>query len=143
MPVKTPSRGLAGGLPGRVAPAVFEIPGRLPGANEASWKERSHWAQGYRFRKKLVRLIGEAVIAGRVPFFEVPVTVYIRWVEPDLRRDRDNIHFAAKWILDALVKTRRLKGDSQRWVKDVINVRADPDPRNPRVEVTLVPELSR
>jgi Holliday junction resolvase RusA-like endonuclease len=128
--------GTAGPTPG---PVTFVIPGRLPGTNEISWEERTHWSKGYKFRRKWTQMVGACVIAGRVPFYRVPVAVGIVYIERDRRRDCDNIHGGAKFILDALKETGRIPNDSRRWVRSCTPVVAEPDKDNPRIQVTVSP----
>ena len=42
--------------------------------------------------------------------------VRFTWVEPDMRRDKDNVRFAAKFILDALVEAGVLANDGWKQV---------------------------
>ena len=51
-----------------------------------------------------------------LPAFE-KVRIKFIWVEENRRRDLDNICFAKKFILDALVKCGKLKNDGQSVVK--------------------------
>lgn len=53
-----------------------------------------------------------------MPVFTRPVRVSFEWHEGNRKRDLDNVAFAKKFVLDALVKAGRLKGDSQRYVKE-------------------------
>ena len=39
-----------------------------------------------------------------LPRFEHPVTIDFHWIDRTMRRDLDNISFAKKFILDALVE---------------------------------------
>ena len=68
---------------------------------------------------KMKRETEDAIIwfIKRLPKFQDPVVVHFVWVEADRKRDPDNIAFAKKFVFDALVKARKLKDDSQRYVK--------------------------
>lgn len=64
------------------------------------------------------------------------VAIRFNWFEPNRKRDPDNIAFAKKFILDALVKEGVLKNDTQKYIEhfeDYFYV----DASNPRVEVWL------
>ncbi len=64
------------------------------------------------------------------------VAIRFNWFEPNRKRDPDNIAFAKKFILDALVKEGVLKNDSQKYIEhfeDYFYI----DAKNPRVEVWL------
>ena len=74
-----------------------------------------------------------------MPTFEKPVHVYFAWVEPNRRRDIDNIAFAHKFILDGLVDAGVLKGDSQKYVTGFVDLfRVDKD--NPHVSILITDE---
>lgn len=65
-----------------------------------------------------------------------PVTMHYTWIEPNRKRDKDNIAFAKKFIQDALVDCEVLKDDG--WTNvigftDTFGV----DKKNPRVVVTI------
>ena len=45
-----------------------------------------------------------------------PVKINFTWVEENKKRDLDNICFAKKFILDALVKANVLQDDKQNYV---------------------------
>ena len=47
---------------------------------------------------------------------ERPVHVTFVWLEPNHRRDKDNVAFAKKFILDALQKKGVLPNDNNKWI---------------------------
>lgn len=116
---------------------MFWMPGRLDGMNDTMALPKSRYKQHHR-RKMIKYLICQWIVARRVPEFKVPVMIHINWIERDRRRDRDNIRSGAKFILDALVKTRRIVNDSQRWVTELTDSYGI-DKINPRIEVTIEP----
>jgi Holliday junction resolvase RusA-like endonuclease len=120
----------------------FTIPGRLPSLNQVIAACRWHPLAGHSQKKKWTRYCGMSAIHEKVPKFVGPVRLHIRWIEKDRRRDRDNIQSAAKFVLDGLVLAGVIRGDSQRWVTDLTHEIAEPDPKNPRIEVTIEQEES-
>ena len=52
----------------------------------------------------------------KLPQFKNPVWIRFHWTEKNDKRDYDNIAFAKKFILDALVKMGKLKDDNRRCV---------------------------
>ena len=65
-----------------------------------------------------------------------PVNISFTWYTKDIRVDPDNISFAKKYILDALVTKGILKNDTRKFIKgfqDMFEV----DAKNPRVEILL------
>lgn len=65
-----------------------------------------------------------------------PVRLSFRWYEPNRKRDLDNICFAKKFVLDALVKNNVLVDDGWRWVKGFTD-EFFIDKDRPRVEVDI------
>ena len=92
-----------------------EIDMRLPSLNEYVNACRANRYEASKMKKTTERDI--SLFIGRLPKFTKPVIVHFIWIEKDMRRDADNIAFAKKFILDALVKNRKLIDDSRRYVK--------------------------
>lgn len=68
---------------------------------------------------------------------EKPVFMEYLWVEPDKRRDKDNISsFGRKVIQDALVKTGVLKNDGWKQIAGFSD-RFEVDKKNPRIKVKI------
>lgn len=117
----------------------FTIPGKLPGLNtflrDAKAKKGMYVANSQKQTiEELVAVCAMQTIKARP--IERPVIIEYHWIEPDRRRDLDNIAFAKKFINDALVKVGILKNDG--W-KDIVAIsdRFSVDKKNPRIEVTL------
>ena len=53
---------------------------------------------------------------GKMPQYNKPIKIHFTWVEDNKRRDLDNICFAKKFILDAMVKAGKLKDDNRKCV---------------------------
>ena len=90
------------------------IPLKLPSLNEYIRECRSNRYAGAEMKRREEQKI--ALFVKSLPVFEDPVEIEFCWQEKDRRRDLDNIAFAKKFILDALVKTGRLKDDNRRHV---------------------------
>lgn len=115
----------------------FEIPGKLPSLNEYTRSCRTNPYAGAAAKKDAQGRVLAAIRAARLVPMKPPVQVGFEWVEPDMRRDKDNISSAKKYILDALVQSGVMGNDNWRWIAgnlpDLYRVnRADP-----RVIVTL------
>lgn len=115
---------------------IFAIKGRLPGRNEITAVDRGNYHAANRYKKDLQKDIAMQARAARIRPVHGPVVVHIDWIEPNRRRDVDNIQGAAKLILDALVGMGVLAGDGQKHVSDVSHD-VHVDMYNPRVVVTL------
>lgn len=118
------------------------IPGPLPGLNEFIRAERGNKYAGNQVKKH-----AEAAIAACIrqqlgrQRAQPPVQLRITWVERDRRRDRDNVAFAKKFILDALVRAGVIPDDGWDMVTGFRDAFAL-DRANPRVEVEILQEAA-
>lgn len=96
------------------AKITCEIPLKLPSLNEYIRVCRSNPYQASRFKKDVENDIG--IFIARLPRFERPVKIHFHWIEGTKRRDLDNVCYAKKHILDALVKFGKLKDDNRKCV---------------------------
>lgn len=116
----------------------FVIDGKLDGLNAYTKANRSNMYAGAKMKKD-----NETVVAYYIRKHKVkkvvgyPISLKITWVEPDRRRDLDNISFATKFILDALVKKGIIPNDNQKYVT-AIEHHVKVDKERPRVEVTII-----
>lgn len=115
----------------------FTIPGTLPGLNEYINAERGNKYQAAVLKKEAEAYIGNIIKTQlRGVSFTGPVIICYAWVEPNRRRDKDNIAFAKKFIQDSLVAVGVLQGDGWKHIEcfaDFFFV----DPKDPRVVVVI------
>ena len=102
-------------------PGFLEIflPVRLPGFNEAiasSKAGRGRFNRYAREKELIQNWICQELKAFKLPRFKES-WIGFTWIEPDKRRDMDNISAGKKYILDALVSLGVLKDDSWKHVK--------------------------
>ena len=93
---------------------TIEIPMKLPSLNDYI-----RWCRGNKFMAaKRKREIEDQICCYLLPLpkFTDPVFILFSWTEENKRRDYDNVAFAKKFILDALVKARKLKDDNRKCV---------------------------
>jgi Holliday junction resolvase RusA-like endonuclease len=118
--------------------AAFTIDGTLPSLNEiidAAKNNRFGYAE---LKRNLLTAVAAYIRRGRMPKFDRPVKVTIDWYERNHRRDLDNIiGGGTKPILDALVVTGILPNDTQRWIRSIANHFPAPDPKLPRIVVSV------
>ena len=95
----------------------FEIGKRLIGLNEYTKQNRTNKYVGAKAKKQEQEYIiwGIKQQLGNVKI-EKPVIGHFIWIEENKRRDLDNICFAKKFILDALVEAGVLKDDNRKMV---------------------------
>lgn len=118
---------------------TFFLPGKLPGMNEIlrlKGAGRRGGNFGYNAMKKKIhrQVWGEVrkrkidpVACARMDFL---------WVEPNRKRDKDNICAARKFVLDGLVEAGVLQGDGWKYIDgwtDEFRV----DKEKPGVKVTI------
>ena len=95
----------------------IEIPFRLPSLNEyikASKVIKGKWNAGNQMKQD----VQEDIMAylNKMPKYEKPIRIHFHWVEENKRRDLDNVCFAKKFILDALVQAGVLADDNRKIV---------------------------
>lgn len=112
----------------------FIIEGRFPSLNQYINAERRNRYAGAKIKHEETERAAAA--ARSLPHIDKPVTVAFRWVEPNRRRDTDNVAFAKKFILDGLVQANVLDDDDPAHVTGFSDTFAY-DKNNPRVEVTI------
>jgi Holliday junction resolvase RusA-like endonuclease len=91
-----------------------EINMKLPSFNDYIRICRENRFKANAFKQNLEEDI--MLFTNRLPRYESPVTIHFHWIEGNKRRDLDNICFAKKFILDALVKSGKLKDDNRKCV---------------------------
>ena len=113
------------------------IEGRLDNLNDYTRACRSDPRVGNRMKKH-----NEEIISGYIMQqlkgvqFEGRVYLHFRWVEANRNRDLDNVCFAKKFILDALVSNGVIETDGWRGVSGFTD-EFDVDPEYPRIEVVI------
>lgn len=116
---------------------TFVISGRLPGYNELQGAKC--WQASRRIKQDAMnRVLWAAKLARVKPVEEYPVTIQIECMEPNKRRDQDNVQSGAKKVvLDALQQMGVLANDNQKHIADIICPKPSISKDNPRVEVTI------
>ena len=111
------------------------------GLNEYVNACRGHWSKGNAIKREQTELVEAYATKARLKPRDGPIEVGISWIEGKARggklRDVDNIAFAAKFVLDALVETGIIPDDNPRYVRNVYHhftFNAD----EPRIEVVLM-----
>lgn len=94
--------------------ATVTIPMKLPSLNEyIGWCRENRFKAAAR-KKQIESDI--CLFIGKLPIFSNPVLISFVWTEGNKKRDYDNVAFAKKFILDAMVKAGKLKDDNRRYV---------------------------
>ena len=114
------------------------IPGTLNNLNDYISAERCNRHKGAKMKADNGKIVAAAIIQClRGVKIEKPVYMEYLWVEPNRRRDLDNISsFGRKVIQDSLVNAGVLHDDGWKYVtgfSDMFQV----DKNNPRIEVKI------
>ena len=98
---------------------ICEIPLKLPSANDYIRACRQNKYAASKFKAQYENDI--SIYIRKLPEFDKPVSIHFHWIEGNKRRDLDNVAFAKKFILDALVKCGKLKDDNRHNVTSFID----------------------
>ena len=113
----------------------FVIPGRLPGLNEYTAANRSNSRAGGRMKRDATEDVMWCIKAAHLKPMK-RADIRFTWIEPNMRRDKDNIRAGAKFILDALVKAGVLENDGWNQVGELSDSYFV-NKSNPRIVVEL------
>lgn len=130
-------------VPIQVVRSEVWIPGPMPGMNEIiALARRNRYASAGQ-KKQWTQRVAFATAAAKVPQYKW-ATFEFEWVEPNRKRDPDNIASARKFILDGLQQASALEGDGWFQIRgwsDRFRVTRDKGD-SPGVRVVLVGELA-
>lgn len=115
---------------------TFTILGRLSGANDAISATNRHRYAGAQIKRSETKRCAMAAIAGGVPKIKTQVNIHFYWLEPNKRRDKDNIRYAAKYILDGLRECGALGNDGWAQILHMSDMWGV-DKANPRIEIEI------
>jgi len=115
---------------------VFEISGRLPGLNEWTRACKSHYSKAGRMKREAQDHIGWCIKKARIKPCKKRIYVRFTWIEPNMRRDFDNIAFAHKFIFDALQEMGIIEDDGWNHVEGFSD-KFRLNKNNPRVIVEI------
>lgn len=93
---------------------IVEIPLKLISLNEYVNLCRGNRYASANYKKSIQEQIAHHI--KDLPVFHNPIYINFTWVEANKKRDYDNIAFGKKFILDALVKSGKLKDDNRKCV---------------------------
>jgi hypothetical protein len=115
------------------------ITGKLPGLNEYIAACRANRYAGAEMKKSIEEVIVWEIRSQLKNKRIDSVNIVFHWYEPNKKRDKDNIAFAKKFILDALQAAGTLAGDGWGQVLDFAD-KFYIDKQRPRVEVEIIGE---
>lgn len=117
------------------------IPTTLVGLNDYVKGNRAGWQVGNRTKKEQMRICALSMVKYRRTQL-TNCTIVFSWYEKNRRRDKDNVAFAKKFILDAMQEVGILQNDGWDDVAGFTD-RFYVDAKNPRVEVDITGRVNR
>jgi Holliday junction resolvase RusA-like endonuclease len=97
----------------------YIIPLKLPSLNDYIRACRSDKYVGAKMKSRVEQEIGLYLM--KMPKHNKPIKINFTWVESSKRRDLDNVCFAKKFILDAMVKYGKLEDDNRKHVTGFVD----------------------
>ena len=98
---------------------TFFIPFRLPGMNDIIAANRWHRMNGAKLKRQTQEDIGMIIKSQCRAVFTETVKLSYTWVEPNRKRDLDNIMSAQKFIQDSLVEMGIIKNDGWKQISGI------------------------
>lgn len=114
----------------------FTIFDRLPGLNDYTAACRGRAIAGGKMKHKAQDSVQKAIREAGLRPMKAPVDVRVTWYERDRKRDKDNVRFAVKFILDALVAEKVIENDNWKWIRGIAD-EYRVDRSNPRIHVLI------
>ncbi len=97
----------------------FTITGRLPDLNTYILIERGNRYAAADTKANWTAIVANEIKTQKIKPVTMPLTLIITWYVKDKKRDKDNIMFGQKFILDGLVKAKVLKNDGWNDIADI------------------------
>lgn len=94
----------------------FYIADKLPTLNEYIQAERSNLYIASDLKRKTEDMIIAFIIKTKQGEAKEPYFITFTWYEKNKKRDKDNVCFAKKFILDAMQKSGVLPNDNNRYI---------------------------
>lgn len=110
------------------------IAGTLPSLNEYTNTARKNKYASATMKRRYTGLCAQAANASGGRHRKVHIEFH--WIEPNRKRDKDNICFAKKFCIDGLVEAGVIPNDGWKNV-DSFSDRFSVDKNYPRIEITI------
>ena len=112
------------------------IEGELMDLNKFINAQRANRWGGASVKKKQTEICERAFAPIRAKKLKLPITLHITWVCKDKRKDKDNVAFGKKFILDGMIQSGLLKNDGWSEIAGFTDS-FEVDKDNPRIEIEL------
>lgn len=114
------------------------VPGELTDLNSFIDQATTHWAKSGKSKKEdtqAVKLVASQY-ADEITEDDLPIDVHCHWVTESRRKDKDNIRFAMKMVLDGLEEAGLIPNDGWKEIGKLSDS-FERDKHNPHVEITI------
>ncbi|MBB3040172.1 hypothetical protein [Hoyosella altamirensis] len=116
---------------------TFTLPGLTKPPLTSNEARRSHWSKQARAKRQVAWSTRAAITQSSVQPVDSAAAIRVIWWAPDQRtRDPDGLAHLGKAVIDELVASGILPGDSHRYVGEVA-YRVRVDRAAPRIEVVI------
>lgn len=119
---------------------TLRIKERLDGLNDIIAANRKHWSAGAKIKEVNDAIVLWAIKESKLRKVGGPARFFFEWIEPNAKRDPDNIISAKKFIFDALQHKANqiIKGDGMKQVLEIVDTwRVTDNPAEVGVIVTI------
>jgi len=102
--------------------------------------ERANKFKAARIKKKETSIAAQYFVSvkKRIHAMKKPLKIKFTWIEPNMRKDLDNISFSKKFIIDGLVECRCIKNDGQNYINSFDKDNVFVDKKNVGVWVEII-----
>ena len=114
----------------------FTIRGRLPGLNDMTREARGNKYTSAKTKRSCTLLCAAEAKRQKVPVMTRPIVLSVLWVEPNRKRDMDNIAAGVKYILDGLQAAKIIANDGWKDVQGIVH-RFAVNARDPHILIEL------
>lgn len=92
----------------------YEINMKLPSLNDYIKVCRTNYNYANKYKARIEQEIGLFLM--KMPRIRKPIKIHFTWVESSKKRDKDNVAFAKKFILDSMQRYGKLENDNNKYI---------------------------
>lgn len=115
---------------------IVTIPGELPDLNNYNNKQGINKFYGNKIKQDATEIV-EWCFKGKKKVVNYPINITFHWYCKNKMKDKDNIRFAAKFILDGMQKAGFINNDGWGEIGGLSD-KYYIDKNNPRIEVEII-----
>lgn len=100
---------------------MFVVSSTLPALNEYINKERGSKMGAAQIKKKVTTNIRWEILSQKVKRVDDLIDLKLFWIQPNNKKDPDNVFFGIKFILDAMVAAGVIEQDGRKNIRNIFN----------------------